>query len=178
MVNEFRGLVPFLYPLVSFGGMVQLYSFWALSQVVTTAIPQPTILQLFAASMIYPLFLTAFFRLDGENPAFQFSTIAFMSAIFGLVIFPVLTVLLSAVITGFSTANPVFNVAVLLVDLVLAVGFLFKLSETDFHEMSNSLIIGSLVVFEFTSIGVFLYGTGTLHKWYAFVAGKIAQLMS
>lgn len=178
MVSEFRALVPFLYPLVSFGGMLQIYSFWAISRAATTAIPEPTFMQLFIASLIYPLFLTAFFRIDGSKFTFQFSTIMFISAIIGLVLFPLLAVLLSIVIPGFANANVIFNVVVVLLDVLMALGFLYMLSETDFHKLSNQLIVGSLICFEFTSVGVVLYGTGTLHKWYAFAATKIAHLLS
>ena len=173
MVSDYRALVLLLFPLVSLGGMLQLHTVWSISRLMTT-LAEPTVLQLFIASMVYPLFLTAFLRLDGANPAFQFSTIMFISAILGLLVYPLVAVPLALVMPG--AASPWLGVVVLLVDIVLAIGFLMMLSETDFHKLPGTLIIGSLTCFEFTAVGVVLYGTGTLQKWYAIAADKVMAI--
>lgn len=176
MVAEYRPLVVMLFPLVSLGGMLQLNTAWTLSRVATTAIPEPTMLQLFCASLIYPVFVAAFLRLDGAKLAFQVSTIIFISAILGIVVYPLLLIPLSMFIAGVS-ASPWFALTVLLLDLGLAVGFLFALGETDFHKLSGGWILGSLTAFEVMAVVIVLYATGTLHKWWAFVSAKAMALM-
>ena len=176
MVAEYKPLVVLLFPLVSLGGMLQLYTVWNVSRFATTAIAEPTVLQLFIASLIYPMFLAAFFKVDGENILFQVSTIVFISAVLGLVVYPLLLIPLSLFLTGVS-ASPFFGLAVLLLDLVLAVGFLFALGETDFHELSGTYIFASLTSFEVVAVIVVLYGTGTLHKWWAFLSTKVMALL-
>lgn len=175
MVAEYKPLVLTLFPLVSLGGMLQLHTAWSVTRVATTAIAEPTVLQLFIASLIYPLFLAAFFKLDGGKILFQVSTIVFISAILGLVVYPLLVIPLSLFITGVS-ASPWFGLTVLLLDLALAVGFLFILGETDFHKLSGAWILGSLTAFEVMAVVVLLYATGTLHKWGAFLSAKALAL--
>ncbi len=171
MVSEFKPLVMLLFPLVSLGGMLQLHTMWKISHAVTSAIPEPTVLQLFMASMIYPLFLAAFFRLDGAKLSFQLATIIFISAILGLVVYPILAAPMSLVGPTL-TASPWFGLTVLLIDVALAVGFLTILSETDFHKLSGAWILGSLTSFECMAVVMVLYGTGTLHRWYVLAAAK------
>ena len=173
IVSDLKPLVLPIYPVVAFGGMLQLYSFWAVSRMFTTAIPEPTSVQLFMAALIYPLFLTAFFRVDGEKFAFQFSTVVFISAILGLVVFPMLAMLLSVVIPNFSSANGIFNVVVLLFDFAAAAFFLFSLSETDLHKIPGSLIWGSLLVFQFCAFVFILWNYGVIQSWYHFIELKL-----
>lgn len=152
MVADLKGLVLLAYPVVTFSGMLQLNSMWASTFVATNALPVPTNMQLFMiAAVIYPLILTGFFRLDAHNPLFPVSTIIFISALIGLVVYPLMA--LVGPLVGLPTSSPWLHIMILTLDIIGAFIFMFQLHETDLHDLSNGLIFGSLLALEISAMG-------------------------
>jgi hypothetical protein len=151
MVADLKGLVLLAYPLVTFGGMMQLNNVWASTYLFTTKMPVPTNMHLFMiAALLYPAMLTGFFRLDGRNPLFPLMTVGCISAMVGLFIYPLLYVI--GPLVGFPPSLPLFHVVVLLLDVIGAFAILFSMTETDLQELPNGLIFGSLFALEMCAV--------------------------
>ena len=175
MISDMKFLVLLAYPLALGGGMLQADNLWEGARIAAT-LPAPTNMQLFLLGMLYPLFLTVFFRVDGEKAAFKVATVVFISAMLGLAVYPLLSMLFGTLMGSFDASAPWFNLLVVGLDMVAAFLFLLTLRETDLHKLPPQLIFGSLFALEFAAVCFLAYNFGLAHMAYAMLLGKQAAL--